>query len=263
MSFGPAINPQIARSRMLRAKRRATDQGVPRKRIKLDPAASAYRFRLIKRRRRRNEITHPLRRPLANLGGTVFPSEYITKVIYDIEWNNNTVNPGIYDWTLRGASPYDPEYALGGETPAGWTQLAAIYSNYFCTGSTIHVTCTNRSGAPVTSVILMPRVSSSSMVGSDLDQCKAFPGARHIEGLVLEAGPTTLVSSMSTRKMLGGLIDSTTHAATNASVSRDWYWHVITYPTSGVAAATNIDISIKLIYTVHFYNLKNMDQVPF
>lgn len=262
MSFGPAINPRIAYSRMLRAKRRATGALVPpAKRFRSDPASRAYRFRLIKRRFKKE--ANPLRRPVRNFGGTVFPTEYVTNVIYNIEWRNTTVNPGLYDWIIRGAGAYDPEYALGGETPAGWTQLAAIYGNYYCTGSTIRVTATNNSGSPVTSVIVMPRATATSMIGSDLDQCKSFPGAKHMDNLVLENGPKSVITSASTTKMLGGAFDSTTHAATNASPAREWYWHIITYPSTGVAAATNIDLAIEVTYVVHFYNLKNMDQVPF
>lgn len=264
MSFGPVINPKISYLRMLKAKRRAPpSSGAPRKRFRADPASSGYRFRMLKSRRSKQQPLVSFRRPLYNISGTVFPSEYVTKVVYDIEWRNQTVNPGLYDWTIRGSGAYDPEYALGGETPAGWTQLAAIYANYYCTGSAIYVTATNRTGAPVTSVILMPRATSTSMIGSDLDQCKSYPGARHIDNLVLESGPKTISSHTSTRTMLGGTLDSTSHAATNASCSRDWYWHIVTYPSSGVAAATDIDITVKVVYTVHFYNLKNQDQVPF
>lgn len=205
------------------------------------------------------------RAPLYNHLGTVFPAEYVTKVRYGATWNNDTASPALYDWILRGNGPYDPQYGAGGETATGWTQLAAIYGKHYCTGSTLEVGITNTDSTNHDFMCyIVPRTDSTSLIGLDHDQFKGHPGAVFRDNITIQDGSVHLVSSMSTKKQLGGLLDSTVHAATNATPSTEWFWHILTFPSGGATGfAASLVEAVTITYTVHFYALKSLDQAAF
>jgi len=194
----------------------------------------------------------------------VFPTEYVTRVRYTSQWNNTTASPGIYDWIIRGNGAYDPQYGAGGESPAGWTELAAIYEHYNVIDSTVTLKVLSVDSGSITFMaFVVPNTSSTSLTAADPDCWNGHPGCARLDSFRPADGQKRLISRMSTKKILAGLDDATTRAATNATPNTEWYWHILTAPSSGAAAASAIVESVVVDYTVHFYGLKALTQSVF
>ena len=94
-----------------------------------------------------NKKGKPTRLIVRGPPGVIFPDVFATK-LRSTEVGTWATTPTDYR-IIRANGAYDPEYALGGPTPLGFTQLATLYLKYRVKACTIKVTVNNSAASPM------------------------------------------------------------------------------------------------------------------
>jgi len=190
--------------------------------------------------------------------GNAVPYKINVPLHYWYLWNDTTANPGFYDWVICGNNPYDPDTALGGDSAYGLDEYAALYSYYKVSSSTIELTSWGYDGNNMQCTFIAPSDSSSvftaanfpSILGASKATRPAYGGLYLPPGKVRSAASTALIAGVKDVDDVGF------QAATNASPTHVWYWHVVSQPL--VAAAAKSVKLVHVIYNTEFFSPKQL-----
>jgi len=180
--------------------------------------------------------------------GKAIPYRIKVPLHYWYLWNDTTANPGFYDWVIKGNDLYDPDVALGGDSAYGLDEYAALYKYYKVTGSRCEVLTWGYDGNNMQSVAIIPNDSSSAFTAANFPSIWGSSLASRPAFGSLYTQPSRCSLRCTTAKITGvkDIDDVGFQAATNASPTHLWYWHVVGSPL--VAAAAK---SVKLVHVVY------------
>lgn len=216
--------------------------------------------------RRRNRKTRRYRRKKApqrsrNLvivkGPSYMPDRVRTKLVYtDVIYQTGS---SLVDWVYRGNSIYDPYAGVGGDSVAGYTEIATLYNRYQVYGSSIKVEIANQDARGLL-LAVTPLIKSTAF--ADYQDASGQPYAK--AGLLPEqGGPAKIVRSyQSTKSIRGeaGVGDDELEALINADPAKQWYWHVFT-ATPDLSANLLYSMTISLTYYVDLFKRVEIQQV--
>jgi len=173
-------------------------------------------------------------------------------------WNDTTANPGFYDWVICGNNPYDPDTALGGDSAYGLDEYAGIYNYYKVHRSSVEVTTWGYDGNNLQSTVIIPNDASTAYTAANFPSILGSSKASRPSYGSLYTGPTKTTARATTSAIAGvkDVDDVGFQAATNASPSHLWYWHIIGQPL--VAAAAKSVKLLHVVFDTEFFSPKQL-----
>lgn len=185
-------------------------------------------------------------------GKSPFPNKFLTKLCFSDTIAHAHIG-GVVDSVYRGVSPYDPYFGVGGNSAAGFIQLANIYGKYRCFGSKISVTAqivgTSGTITP-TKLIVLPDLDSGPVTNSAL--ALNLPQSKHRLFDAVTSNKAFINNFSSLRRMNAiRVADENMYTDTNGNQNPAFYWHIITANTSGVDSYT-LQLTVSIIYYCEF-----------
>lgn len=235
---------------------------------------ATYRRRTYRRRgsyrsrryRRRNIAT------FRRLKGPVTTDSVFVRLIYNAALNQTSDTASAKNLHgFTGNDIVDPDATGGGLQPTGFDQWSALYNRFRVMGSAIEVKVSVRPNSSVNNKKLMLLVFPATfhnttgvnwrdLAGNKYMSMKSIPG--------VNSGGTCIIKKyMSTRKIYGlskTQVSDDNYTGTTAGVqpSKLWYWNTWTGPFDdsnlNIQDATNLEINVKLIYYVKFFDRKTL-----
>lgn len=167
----------------------------------------------------------------------------------------------IVDFVIRGNSPFDPDFAVGGQQAMGFDQWSAFYRRYRVLGSKIDLSATNDSAVNAAFGVVPLNTSSALISATQLLETQ-YNKQKYVGGDASK-GVDRLTSYISTAKMRGGPHDIVHYESDLTSVvtgnpTEQWYWHMYAYGIG--AGATNFDCTLiaTITYYVQFYDRETL-----
>lgn len=167
----------------------------------------------------------------------------------------------VEDYVVRGNSPFDPDFAVGGQQAMGFDQWSNFYRRYRVKASKVKVLAT-ADGAITCGFGIVPLNTSSAI--TDQSQIQEFQYCKQ-KTLGNDAATATgiMESYMSTAKIRGGPHDIVSYEQDLSSLvsgnpAQEWYWHVFGYGLGG--SSNNFDVVLEIIitYYVEFYDRETL-----
>jgi len=173
-------------------------------------------------------------------------------------WNDTTANPGFYDWVICGNNPYDPDTALGGDSAYGLDEYAALYAYYKVLSSKLELDTWGYDGNNLQATCVIPSDSSTVFTAANFPSILGATKASRpsYAGLYLPAQHTIIRASTAEIAGVKDVDDVGFQAATNASPSHIWYWHIVSTPL--VAAAAKCVKLVHVVYNTVFFSPKQL-----
>lgn len=203
---------------------------------------------------RRTRVTRPIR--------TIMPNVLTTKLKFMDYYNMATGGAAAFiSKPFRANGAYDPDASVGGGTPTGFNQLAAIYAKYRVLGSKITIWAYNTCASPII-VSVFGRSSTGSAPTSPTEvQQKSFEFGHNIRAKQLVPyGSGTgypscrLTLYRSTRALEGTRVDGEEgySAPTSSNPALQTYWDVNLCSLDGAAFSSTANYTISITYYVRF-----------
>jgi hypothetical protein len=187
--------------------------------------------------------------PPRSLGG--FPDKIRTVLRY-VEQLTLTSTSGVAgQYNFSGNSVFDPNYTGTGGQPANYDDWTAHYNRYRAFASTMTIVFTPASAtqANTMEMILYPTNSIDSL---NSNGALAQPYALY--AFTSPYAPVTLVSKMTTQKMVGNTtMADRLQAAYNADPSEEWVWNM-TYQTADASTTASLYVKVIIDYDVEFFD---------
>jgi len=175
----------------------------------------------------------------------------------------------------RGTGAYDPEAAIGGGTPANWSEISSNYQYYTCTSSSIRVTIRPTGSLasstaaiitfPMLEVILIPQASAQWYNANDLDKLLQLrPGnlkRRFIRLNALAGGSRSVTLKMATnfgRVWQHKPISYERLSGVSSTPVQDFYWGVYFRTHPGLEPSWPYEVETRLNYRVKFRRVADM-----
>lgn len=222
-----------------------------------------------------------IRQPGVQRGLTsiVFPQQmyktltYATGPIPLVQTSTNTP----INYTIRGNSPYDPDYAVGGNQPRwydtflGAQNTDAPYGKYICYGSKIIMTVYQdptlggSTGSVMGLVSIIPSQDASGYPSSQREMTeRSFSRFKPI-GNANASRPILIKHFAKTKNMyMGSDVDSLQFAgAYNGNPTWEWFWlisacNIIPYINAGANGLFSCYVDIKVKYYCKFFDLNDV-----
>lgn len=155
---------------------------------------------------------------------------------------------GVYTYSFRGNSVYDPDFSGVGTTAFSYTQCSALYNRYRVIASKLTFELIDTGTTPL-QVVLTASISNSPP--------GAWPqivGGRHIaKGAVATGGPINWdhTASATTAKIFGVpnsqvMSEDDFAGLVGSNPNNVWYWHISVWNTGSVAG--NFVYSVRIEY---------------
>lgn len=229
------------------------------------PRRKVYRKRKVVRRKRlinrRKGGGRAMVRTLVNRGPSFLPDQYKTKLKFTQRVFLNAIGGIITQKVFRGNSAFDPDFALGGNTPVGYDQLATLYNRYRVDASSISITAFPQDVTDVQSahrIVLLPIVTPPTLVVST--QMAQLAGMTYAKETTQGYGAEKAMrirGYMTTAKMVNKKIvsDVDYQAEIGLSPAKQWYW-VIYASEWQEAVSYALVLEVKMSFWVSFYERK-------
>lgn len=187
----------------------------------------------------------------------VCPDVMATKLTFN---ENRTVNEaGINVRVYRGNSVFDPDFTGVGGQPLGRDQWTQFYRRYRVTASkfTVKFSCLTDSTVGV-QVILVPLTTSTAL--SDPEQYLEAHNAK-VSKVTFDTGSSSdeISCYMTVAEMRGSPADIVQYDSNLSSIAaavpaHQFFWHVVTFDSSGGLNTVNAHINEKIEYWTEFYD---------
>lgn len=168
---------------------------------------------------------------------------------------------------MRGNGAYDPDFDLGGTSPAWYPLYAAMYQNYVCTGSKItamwHMHNTVTDFPPIKLFVVASRNTALEYALDKEIYDEPYHKMIHVN-LSTPQKYWKIQMYMSTRKQFKGFSigDNNFVALTSATPAFQWYW-LAGCSTQGVDPAIGaciVTLDLKIKYYIKFSDPKQNDE---
>jgi len=165
----------------------------------------------------------------------------------------DTTSAFFYDAVFRGNSLFDPDLTLTGHQPLGFDQWKTFYNRYRVLACSAKLNVDNAAAGPSLWAVFGPSTSSTSYSG-DLSDALEQPRAKVMGPIeVASRRAHTMKHYMTTSEAMGVTpetvkIENEYSAATSASPSKIWYWHL-----SFLSTDQSSDILVNFILELTFY----------
>lgn len=185
-----------------------------------------------------------------------FPSTLYTKLKYVERILITNTSGAIGTHRFSGNSIFDPNYEVGGHQPYYYDQYAAIYNNYYVSGSKITFRASTTNSVAVNMTV---RATPDSTAIADLDLEMERPGA--LTKQINAYRPQTFKMYRSSNRVFGVKTkDEIAYSGLgNASPSDQWFWQIATQP-SDETQTTYSYIYVSIVYYVKFWDRKGVSQ---
>lgn len=211
------------------------------------------------RRTRRNKVYSK------RIKGLVyFPDRLYLKMMYSTFFNSLSAAGTVTHQVYRGNSIYDPDYAIGGLRPYGYTVYSSLYSKYLCYGSKIKISVTNLGGnSTALDIAIIPALDAATIINpiASVADMSGYPYAK-VRRCGVDGKSYTLSHYMSTQKIAdihksALLSDYQFSADYNGNPIGGWFWNIyIDSPDN--TKQFNIQVKVKITYYVELYRrIKN------
>jgi hypothetical protein len=184
------------------------------------------------------------------------PEKLFHTMMYCADWHETTA-AGFVDWTYRGNSIWDPQFAAGGESAYGEAAMAGIYLYWKVLSSKIMIEVGNEAGDSITCA-LVPTALSTEL--TDKEDITSMPHSTYRMGNA--GGPIIRLSNSADTPAMLGMRSYDENGLTGVHASGDptncWYWHFVLSNTT--AAALDAHIRLRIEYQVMEYGLKTVEQ---
>lgn len=204
--------------------------------------------------------TMQIRMPSLSASAGAQPKTLTRKLQYTGSFTTTDASNNTGFVVIRGNSCYDPEYALGGNQPAGFDELMALYNRFsvkassceavFFPASTSAGTQQNGFVAPVSD----PSNISATSVIRDISVIRNT--ATKPIGTV--GGAIPVIKNYSTTKAMTGVSakDGENQGDAASDPANEWYWVIGASQFQNAANATGAYVHYKIIYEVEFSDPK-------
>lgn len=171
-----------------------------------------------------------------------------------------------YHKVWRANDPYDPDYALGGESAYGFGVMATRYSKYYTKSAKLKILSAgyNNTKAQLLCAVWADSTPTGSYAGINqwIGVCKANGGKVFTIPHVLAQSKTLPTLMMKTKDIhRGGIGDEDNSSKTDTNPVNEIFFHMIIYPV-GVqdfeAGTGDINISLSIEYETLFYDPKDI-----
>jgi len=184
-------------------------------------------------------------------GKNPFPLKLRTKFTYSDTFNH-THDGGVRTSLFRGNSPWDPKFAIGGNSAAGFVQASQIYGKYRCFGSKIALTANivqvdSGTVHAATKLVLVPSLSSIPITNAALTNNLPWSKYRYMSAI--DRTGATLKAFHKVRTMNSvRVVDEDWYTDTNANPTPNFFWQIITANTAPTTTAYVVQITITITY---------------
>lgn len=182
-------------------------------------------------------------------------AQYST-IAYNAMWNR----------VFRGNSLYDPDYAVGGDQPMGFDQMAGLYTKYYVKASALKVTSTCVGSVDFRSICVWadrdPSSPASDATGQNAME-RALAAGGVVKQLTCHTQEYTVCSSKAYTKNITdyGFDDPNVSAAVTANPVTEWYWHICITPNVGTdMASRECKLKIEIMYDAVWFDAKALAQ---
>lgn len=192
------------------------------------------------------------------------PQRTQVKVSYDTWFTFNEATVAWQYFTFRGNEAYDPDYAVGGQAPAGWGRYQGYYQNYLCWGSKVEATFfqSDNQTPPMLCSVHADKSTSQSQPIWPTYSANPFTTTRVLTSAnggrptrIKKYVPTTGLFGI-TKTALNSEMDYAGNAQSVGSVNRPWYWHIgVQNPNAGTIGLEAFpQVKLRITYYVTFFN---------
>lgn len=167
-----------------------------------------------------------------------------------------------FDKIMSGNGLYDPDISGTGHQPLGFDQWMAFYDRYRVLSSTCTVTTINGQTTAGRNIQTTLIPSNNQTAIANDDEAEELPEAEEANaGIVNGPSEDTVRATKQTATMVGvpNIKYSTEYSGTvSTNPNQQWYWRVFHASVDGTAISAFVNI--KIIYTVEFYQRKQLEQ---
>ncbi len=180
------------------------------------------------------------------------PDRLTTTVAY-IAGHEFADSAGNNQYTWRGNSIYDPDWAVGGKTVSDYNKLGVMYNEYIVHGSKCELTIYPKKEAAI-SVALTPTLTGTKQ-WTNISAAKRQTNTKTKYSAYGSSKPIRMKYFMKTKRMFWPEpADALWSATMTADPIRQWFWQLIVEDDTVDSPVVPIKCDIKITYYVTFYN---------
>jgi hypothetical protein len=166
---------------------------------------------------------------------------------------------------FRPSAAYDVDPLLASTATPGFSELAALYSNYRVTVSKCEISIVSSSSSLGVQLCVIPLTDDpgASPSGTTVNSWPDQPYAKQKLCGLAGSPAIRVVNEMTTEKIFGSqevYTDDTYESATNSTPLRNWYWAISVATGSIPTTAITCTMVFKITMGLEFYRRKELVQ---